>query len=72
MTYNYSKLLGKITEKFGNNKNFAAALGVSERTLSVKLSSKVDFKQQEIIKICKLLDLPENEIKNYFFVKKVQ
>lgn len=72
MKYSYNKLLGKIVEKYETNKNFALALGISERTLSLKLSSKVDFKQTEIEKICKLLGIPEKEIQNYFFVKEVQ
>lgn len=72
MKYSYNKLLGRIVEKYETNKNFASALGISERTLSLKLSSKVDFKQTEIEKICKLLCIPEKEIQNYFFTRKVQ
>lgn len=72
MEYNYCKLLGKITEKFSNNKNLAVALDISERTLSLKLNNKIDFKQREIDKICDLLEIPINEISIYFFNKKVQ
>lgn len=72
MEYNYCKLLGRITEKFSNNKSFAAALDISERTLSLKLNNKIDFKQKEIDKICNLLEIPINEISIYFFDKIVQ
>ena len=48
MAYDYSKLLGRITEKFGTQARFSGAMGMSERSLSLKLNSKVPFKQPEI------------------------
>ena len=36
MSFNYSKLRGRIIEKFGTQGCFARKLGVSERTLSLK------------------------------------
>lgn len=45
MAYDYSKLLGRITEKFGTQARFSGAMGMSERSLSLKLNSKVPFKQ---------------------------
>ena len=48
MAYDYSKLLGRITEKFGTQARFSGAMGMSERSLSLKLNSKVTFKQPEI------------------------
>ena len=50
MAYDYSKLLGRITEKFGTQARFSGAMGMSERSLSLKLNSKVPFKQPEISK----------------------
>lgn len=44
MAYDYSKLLGRITEKFGTQARFSGAMGMSERSLSLKLNSKVPFK----------------------------
>lgn len=55
MAYDYSKLLGRITEKFGTQARFSGAMGMSERSLSLKLNSKVPFKQPEISKACSLL-----------------
>lgn len=72
MTFNYSKLKGKIKEKFGTQNSFAKHLGVSDRTLSLKLNSKRFFSQQEIIKISELLDINSNELQIYFFENKVQ
>ncbi|MBY0756546.1 DUF739 family protein [Clostridium sardiniense] len=72
MAFNYSKLKGKIIEKFGTQNCFAKCLGVSERTLSLKLNSRRFFSQREIIKISELLDIDSDEIQLYFFEKKVQ
>lgn len=72
MSYDFSKLNGRIVERFGTQYNFAIAMGVSERTLSLKLNSKVDWKSSEIMKIKELLEIDENEIPVYFFKEKVK
>ncbi len=72
MAYDYSKLLGRITEKFGTQAEFAKAMELSERSLSLKLNGKVGFKQNEIAKACPLLDLTGTDIPGYFFTLKVQ
>lgn len=71
MCYDYSKLAGRIVEKFGTQYNFAIAMGLSERTISLKLNGKVSWKDTEITKACKLLDLETNFIHLYFFKEKV-
>lgn len=71
MTYDYSKLTGRIVEKYGTQYNFAIALGVSERTLSLKMNNKVPWKQTEIEKCIKLLKISRANISRYFFTKKV-
>ena len=40
MCYDYSKLAGRIVEKFGTQYNFAIAMGLSERTISLKMNGK--------------------------------
>ena len=72
MSFNYSKLRGRITEKFGTQGCFSKALGVSERTLSLKLNNKIFFSQNEIAKISELLNISSDEIQVYFFEKEVQ
>lgn len=67
MAYDYSKLLGRITEKFGTHARFSGAMGMSERSLSLKLNSKVPFKQPEISKACSLLEIGDSDIPAYFF-----
>ena len=72
MAFNYSKLKGRIMEKFGTQGCFSRALGVSERTLSLKLNNKIFFSQDEIAKISELLNINSDEIQVYFFWKLVQ
>lgn len=72
MAYDYSKLLGRIIEKYGTQTKFAGAMGLSERSLSLKLNGKVGFKQNEIVKACSLLEIAEIDIPEYFFTLKVQ
>ncbi|MBD7914515.1 DUF739 family protein [Clostridium sp. Sa3CUN1] len=72
MAFNYNKLRGRIIEKYGTQGRFAKAMGVSERTLSLKLNNKIFFSQDEITKISELLNIASNEIQVYFFEKEVQ
>ncbi len=72
MAYDYSKLSGKIIEIFGTRSNFANAMEMSERTLSLKLNNLTSWKQPEITRACNLLGLSEFEIKDYFFTLTVQ
>lgn len=72
MAFDYSKLSGKIREKFGTQAEFAKAMGLSERTISLKMNGKVFFKQPEIAKACRLLKIEECDVPEYFFKKEVQ
>lgn len=67
MSFNYSKLMGKIVEVFGTQLRFSEAMGLSERTISLKLNSKVEWKQSEINKACSLLGIDISDIPAYFF-----
>jgi hypothetical protein len=69
--YDYRKLLGKVTEKFGKQYVFAKAIGWSERTCSKKLTGQIEWRQSEILKACELLDIADDEIATYFFTLKV-
>lgn len=72
MSNDYSKLLGKITEKFGTQAEFASALGISGRSVSLKLNNKISWKDSEIAKAIEVLDIDPENIPAYFFKYKVQ
>lgn len=67
MPYNYSKLLGRIVEFCGTQAVFAKKMGLSERSVSLKLNGKRPWKQIEISKACDVLCVPKAEIDQYFF-----
>ena len=72
MTKDFSKWSGKIVEKYGTQYNFAIALGLSERSLSLKLNNKVGWRDEEMERAIDLLDLDLNDIPAYFFTNLVQ
>lgn len=72
MAFDYSKLKGKIVEKFSTQYAFAKEFGWSERTLSLKLNGNRAWKQPDICKAIELLGLTKNDIQEYFFNEKVQ
>lgn len=72
MKYDYSKLIGRIIEKYGKRAAFAKAMSLSEHSLSMKLNSKISFKQEEIVKACRLLEVAFADIPTYFFTTIVQ
>ena len=71
-TFNYAKLNGKISEIYGTQGSFAKAMGKSERTISMKLCGKIDFKQDEILKAVEILGIGAEEIPQYFFTSNVK
>lgn len=70
--YDYSKLNGKIAEVCGTQLNFARRMGLSERSVSLKINNKVPWKQQEMSKAAQILGFSMAEIQLYFFTLKVQ
>jgi hypothetical protein len=72
LIYDYSKLNGRIKEKFNTQGAFALAVGLSERSLSLKLSSSRGWKQEQIMKAIDVLGLKKEDIQAYFFTVKVQ
>lgn len=71
VVFDYSKLRGRIIEKFDTQGKFAAVVGLSDRSMSLKLNNGIKFSQDEIIIWCELLDISIAEISAYFFNQKV-
>lgn len=72
MTFDYSKLRGRIKEIFGTQDNFARQLNIGRVSLSQRLNNYLDFSQEEINRAYILLNLSKEEIPEYFFTTKVQ
>ena len=72
MSFEYSKLLGKIVSVYGTQYNFARALNLSERSVSLKLNNHIPWTQPEISKAASLLSIDQKDIPEYFFDQKVQ
>lgn len=69
MSFNYSKLRGKIKEKFKTQGAFAKELGISSVSLSAKLNNRVEFSQMEMDRCCELLEFPKDFIPIFFYTK---
>lgn len=67
MNYNYSKLKGRIKEKYGTQENFAKAIGKAQTTTSFKINGKRLWNQEEIVKAIEVLGLSKDDIVEYFF-----
>ncbi len=72
MAYDYSKLKGRIVEKYETRSNFAKAMCVSTHSLSKKLNGRTPFRQSEISRACELLCIEAPQISEYFFTQLVQ
>lgn len=66
----YSRLRGRIVEKFGYQSAFAAAMGWYEARLSAKLNNKSQWTFNEVMKACEVLEIPLDEAHLYFFCDK--
>lgn len=67
MAYTYNKLRGKIIEKFTTQGVFAEKIGLSETSVSNKMTGKSGFNQEDIVKWCEALEIPLDEAGQYFF-----
>ena len=65
--FDYSRLRGKIKEKFGTQDNYADAIGIGRVSLSQRLNNYLEFSQKEMFKSAEVLDFPSTEIPYYFF-----
>lgn len=72
--FDFSKLRGRIVEKFGTCAAFAAAVGLQAPALSDRLNNRVQIDAEEIILWSRpeMLDIPAEEIHVYFLTPKVR
>lgn len=71
MEYDYSKLRGRIVEKFGTIRAFAKAYGISYVSMSAKLNGRVAISPKDIDKMStpEMLDIQPCDYHLYFFAK---
>lgn len=67
MAYKTDKLKARIVEKFGDQKTFAEALGMTESMLSRLLNEGKDWKGSMLMKAVDLLEIPSTQVDSYFF-----
>lgn len=70
--FNFSKLRGRIVEKFGKQEDFAKAVGISYVSLSKRLNNHLEFSAREILRMSNILEINLEDIPLYFFAAKVQ
>ena len=69
--FDYSKLRGRIVEKFGSIEAFASETSISNMSVSKKLNNKVAISRDDMIEWSGLLDIPLEEYGVFYFVKKL-
>ena len=67
MAHDYYELRQKIRGKYARIGDFASAVGITQGTLSLKLSGRSEWKRAEMIRAAELLNLTPEEILQYFF-----
>lgn len=60
-------LLGKIKEKRLTQEKVSKAIGISLSALRRKIEGKTEFTREEINKICKLLEVSDEDLLAIFF-----
>lgn len=65
--YDYSKLKGKIAEKGYTKLSLSKALQMHPNSLNDRLDNKLEFKQDDMVKICDVLGIKHKDIPQYFF-----
>ena len=71
MTFDYSRLRGKIVEKHGSVKAFAADIGINYPNLNMILQSGRSFKTETALRIADDLGVRE-QMGDYFFTLAVR
>ena len=65
--YDYSELLGIIKSKNLRQEDLARRINMNPSTLNLKLNNKSEFTQSQMKRICKVLDIPLNNLSKVFF-----
>ncbi len=67
IVYDYSKLLGRIKEKYDTIEKLVHKISISMGSLELRLNNSLKFTQQDIKELCEVLEVEKSEIPEYFF-----
>lgn len=67
--FNYSKLRGRIKELGFSESEIAKKINISKATISSRFNGNSEFSSKETDCLIDLLQISDNEIKDYFFCK---
>lgn len=67
MKCRFKKLKGRIIEKHDSILAFANTMQRSRASVYNKLSGATDFSKEDIVKWCEVLEIPMDQITEYFF-----
>ena len=67
VVFDYSKLKGRVTEKFDSQDAFCKKAEISPTQLSRILNGKSYPSAQTIFKFCEILEIEKEEIGTYFY-----
>lgn len=71
MAKDFSKLKGRIVEKFGTQKAFCEALGRTPEWLSRRLNNQIEFDADDMASIIDLLEIDPQSLHLYFLCPNV-
>lgn len=69
--FDYSKLRGRIVEKYGSIEAFSNEVSISNISVSKKLNNKVPLSRDDMIEWSGLLDIPLEEYGVFYFAQKL-
>ena len=69
MKFDYTRLKGRIIDIFGDDKTFGESVGTSSKQLSKIFNNKCELTRSDISKWKQMLNIPDSEIEQYFFVE---
>ena len=70
--FDNQNLKNRIKEIYGNQISFAKEMGLSERSISLKLTGARQWTQSEIYRAKELLKIEDKDIAKYFFIKNLR
>jgi len=67
-----NRLRGRIIERYGSQKAFAEAIGLSEQAVSQRLNSRTGFSAKMIVKWSEALGIDTADIGTFFYASEFQ